>query len=45
VVLRYYLDLTSEEIADTLRVPSGTAKSLVHRGLERLREDLGDTLS
>ncbi len=45
VVLRYYLDLTTQEIADTLRVPPGTAKSLIHRGLERLREDLGDTLS
>jgi RNA polymerase sigma factor (sigma-70 family) len=45
VVLRYYLDLTTQEIADALRVPPGTAKSLVHRGLERLREDLGDTLS
>ena len=45
VVLRYYLDLTTQEIADTLRVPPGTAKSLIHRGLERLRKDLGDTLS
>jgi RNA polymerase sigma factor (sigma-70 family) len=45
VVLRYYLDLTTREIADTLRVRPGTAKSLVHRGLEQLRKDLGDTLS
>jgi RNA polymerase sigma factor (sigma-70 family) len=45
VVLRYYLDLTTQEIAETLRVPPGTAKSLIHRGIERLRKDLGDSLS
>jgi RNA polymerase sigma-70 factor (sigma-E family) len=41
VVLRYYLDLPEAEIARLLGVPLGTVKSLVHRGLARLRDQLG----
>jgi RNA polymerase sigma-70 factor (ECF subfamily) len=41
VVLRYYLDLPEVEVARLLGVPLGTVKSLVHRGLARLRDQLG----
>ena len=41
VVLRYYLDLPEAEVARLLDVPLGTVKSLVHRGLARLRDQLG----
>jgi RNA polymerase sigma-70 factor (sigma-E family) len=41
VVLRYYLDLPEAEVARLLGVPLGTVKSLVHRGLARLRHQLG----
>jgi RNA polymerase sigma-70 factor (sigma-E family) len=41
IVLRYYLDLPEAEVARQLGVPVGTAKSLVHRGLARLRTRLG----
>jgi len=41
IVLRYYLDLPEAEVARLLGVPVGTVKSLVHRGLARLRDRLG----
>jgi RNA polymerase sigma-70 factor (ECF subfamily) len=41
LVLRYYLDLSEVEVARQLGVPVGTVKSLVHRGLARLRRRLG----
>jgi RNA polymerase sigma-70 factor (sigma-E family) len=41
IVLRYYLDLPEAEVARQLGVPVGTVKSLVHRGLARLRQRLG----
>jgi DNA-directed RNA polymerase specialized sigma24 family protein len=40
VVLRFYEDLTYEEIAAALGCRLGTAKSLVHRGLAALRKEL-----
>jgi RNA polymerase sigma-70 factor (sigma-E family) len=40
IVLRYYEDLTEAQTADVLRCPVGTVKSLVSRGLERLRAEL-----
>lgn len=40
VVLRYYDQLTIEEIADVLRIPTGTVKSGLHRALAQLREVL-----
>jgi RNA polymerase sigma-70 factor (sigma-E family) len=43
IVLRFYLDLPETEVARQLGVPVGTVKSLVHRGLRRLRERLGAT--
>jgi RNA polymerase sigma-70 factor (sigma-E family) len=40
LVLRYWEDLPVREVAALLRVREGTVKSLVHRGLARLREEL-----
>ena len=40
LVLRFYEDLPYDEIAGALGCRLGTAKSLVHRGLERLRKEL-----
>jgi RNA polymerase sigma-70 factor (sigma-E family) len=40
VVLRYDLQLTDAEIADTLGVPVGTVKSTLHRALAELRKEL-----
>jgi RNA polymerase sigma factor (sigma-70 family) len=42
VVLRFYEDLSGEEIAAVLNCRPGTVKSLVHRGLAQLREVLGE---
>jgi RNA polymerase sigma factor (sigma-70 family) len=42
LVLRYYEDLTLAEVSELLGCPLGTAKSLVHRGLENLRKEMGD---
>lgn len=41
VVLRYYEDLTFEEIGAVLGCETATARSLVHRGLGQLRKVLG----
>jgi len=40
LVLRFYQDLSLDEIARTLGCRPGTAKSLVHRGLASLKEVL-----
>ncbi len=40
LVLRYYCDLPLAEIADLLGCRVGTIKSTIHRGLERLREEM-----
>jgi RNA polymerase sigma factor (sigma-70 family) len=41
LVLRYHDNLTLAEISELLRWPLGTTKSLAHRGLERLRKEMG----
>jgi len=38
VALRYFLDLSEEDVAETLGIPRGTVKSRTARALERLRE-------
>ena len=40
VVLRSYLDLSDVQVAETMRCPVGTAKSLIHRGVESLRQEV-----
>jgi RNA polymerase sigma-70 factor (sigma-E family) len=40
IVLRYDLQLTDREIADTLGIPVGTVKSTLHRALAELRKEL-----
>ncbi len=41
VLLRFYLDLSEAEIAQTLEIRPGTVKSRLHRALLTLREVLG----
>jgi len=41
VALRFGLDLSLKEIADTLGCPEGTVKSRLHTALAQLREQLG----
>jgi RNA polymerase sigma-70 factor (ECF subfamily) len=38
IVLRYYADLSSDEIAQVLNIPSGTVRSRLHTARRRLRE-------
>jgi RNA polymerase sigma factor (sigma-70 family) len=40
LVLRFYEDLSEAQIAEILRCRPGTVKSLVSRGLERLRIEM-----
>ena len=40
VVLRYELQLTDAEIAETLKVPIGTVKSTLHRAIAQLRQEV-----
>jgi RNA polymerase sigma-70 factor (sigma-E family) len=41
LVLRYYEDLSEQQVADALGISLGTVKSQAHRGLTRLREAFG----
>jgi RNA polymerase sigma factor (sigma-70 family) len=45
LVLRYYEDLPIVEIAELMQVRPGTVKSLIHRGLASLKEQLKEQLS
>ena len=42
LVLRYWLDLPVSETAEAMGCPTGTVKSLVHRALHALEEELSD---
>jgi RNA polymerase sigma-70 factor (sigma-E family) len=42
VVLRYFEDLSEADTAEALGRPVGTVKSMVSRGMGRLREELGE---
>lgn len=42
VVLRYWRDLSIEEIAERVRIPSGTVRSRLHYALRTLRFALDD---
>ncbi|MPZ53998.1 MAG: sigma-70 family RNA polymerase sigma factor [Acidimicrobiia bacterium] len=41
IVLRYYLDWTQPQIAESIGVPLGTVKSRIGRALGHLREEVG----
>jgi RNA polymerase sigma-70 factor, ECF subfamily len=41
IALRYWQDLTLEQMAETLRLPLGTVKSRLHYALRALRSELG----
>jgi RNA polymerase sigma-70 factor (sigma-E family) len=41
IVLRFYEDLPESDVADILRCRPGTVRSLVTRGVQALRSDLG----
>jgi RNA polymerase sigma-70 factor (sigma-E family) len=43
LVLRFYCDLSVEQVADVLRCSPGTVKSQTARGLDALRRMLADT--
>jgi RNA polymerase sigma-70 factor (ECF subfamily) len=38
IYLRYFLDLSTDEVAQALTVPAGTVKSRLHRASDRLRQ-------
>lgn len=42
IVLRYFADLSEADVADAMDTSVGTAKSHVSRGLDRLRDLLGE---
>ncbi len=42
VVARYYLDMSTSEVSETLEISEGTVKSRLSRALMRLAQDLGD---
>jgi RNA polymerase sigma-70 factor (ECF subfamily) len=39
LILRYFLDLPYDEVARLMDAPTGTVRSLVHRAIERLRDE------
>ena len=41
IVLRYFADMTVPQVALSVGIREGTAKSRLHRALGRLREELG----
>jgi RNA polymerase sigma factor (sigma-70 family) len=41
ISLRFFADLEMKDVADALGIRLGTAKSRLHRALERLRERMG----
>jgi RNA polymerase sigma-70 factor (ECF subfamily) len=45
LVMRHVEELSYEEIAEALRLPIGTVKARIHRGRERLQQELCDFVS
>jgi RNA polymerase sigma-70 factor (sigma-E family) len=44
IALRYFGDMTEDEVARSLGVSTGAVKSHIHRGLRTLRARLGDSI-
>ena len=42
IYLRYFLDMSTEETSDAMRIAPGTVKSRLHRALTRLRSVIED---
>lgn len=42
ILLRYFHELSYDEIAETLDCPTGTVATRLHRGLKRLEKCLGE---
>ncbi|WP_232696716.1 RNA polymerase sigma factor [Brevibacillus daliensis] len=40
VILKYYKDFSFKDIAETLDIPLGTAKSVLYRALDKLRKSI-----
>ena len=40
ILLRFYQGMTLREVSETLNIPLGTAKTILYRGLAKLRNDL-----
>ncbi len=38
ILLKYYRDLSTKDIADLLDCPEGTVKTNVHRGIQQLKK-------
>jgi RNA polymerase sigma factor (sigma-70 family) len=45
VVLHYYLGMPLTDVADTLRIPTGTVKSRLHRALGEMRLAMSDAVA
>lgn len=39
ILLKYYEDMTFEEISNVLKIPVGSVKTLVYRGLKKMRKE------
>jgi RNA polymerase sigma-70 factor, ECF subfamily len=39
IILRFYYDYTLREVAETLEIPLGTAKTVLYRALKKLRKE------
>jgi RNA polymerase sigma factor (sigma-70 family) len=44
LVLRYFEDLTEQQVAEELGISVGTVKSQAHKALAHLRETCGDLM-
>lgn len=40
IILRFYHDMTIKEVAESVDIPLGTAKTILYRALKRLRKEL-----
>lgn len=43
--LRYYLDYTYEEISEIMKIPLGTVKSRINKGINKIRKIIGGDIN